>query len=180
MESFTCQQCNNDLPVKMMMEPEVHTCIACAGYRCESCGVPVHSHVERCRDCTESVTVTLTEEPVKMIKCGDCNAFTMPTSDSGLCFSCEAKRVQAEHQKLFNTDQEPADKNALEQQVGGDHYRGMKIQPIEFIQANNIPFAEGNCIKYLCRHQAKNGAEDVRKVIHYCRLILELVYGESD
>ena len=34
-------------------------------------------------------------------------------------------------------------------QVGGDHYQSMTIQPSEFINKNNIPFAEGNAIKYL-------------------------------
>ncbi len=29
----------------------------------------------------------------------------------------------------------------------------MPIQPAEFINKNNIPFAEGNAIKYLCRHK---------------------------
>ena len=32
-------------------------------------------------------------------------------------------------------------------QVGGDHYKSMVIQPSEFINRNNIPFAEGNAIK---------------------------------
>ena len=36
-------------------------------------------------------------------------------------------------------------------QVGGTHYQSMVIQPSEFINKNNIPFAEGNAIKYLCK-----------------------------
>ena len=45
-------------------------------------------------------------------------------------------------------------------QVGGDHYKSMVIQPSEFINRNNIPFAEGNAIKYLCRHKQKNQKEN--------------------
>lgn len=71
------------------------------------------------------------------------------------------------------------DNSALNEQIGGNHYKKCKIQPIEFIHANNIPFMEANCIKYLCRHKDKNGAQDIRKVIHYCQLILELEYGEK-
>ena len=37
-------------------------------------------------------------------------------------------------------------------QVGGKHYRNMKIQPAEFINENKLLFAEGNAIKYICRH----------------------------
>jgi hypothetical protein len=45
-------------------------------------------------------------------------------------------------------------KDTYKKQIGGDHYRSMKIQASEFINKNNLPFAEGNAIKYLCRHKA--------------------------
>lgn len=70
--------------------------------------------------------------------------------------------------------------NSLATQVGGSHYKDMKIQPVEFIHANNIPFIEGACIKYLCRHRNKNRAEDLRKVIHFCEMLIELEYGEEE
>ena len=47
---------------------------------------------------------------------------------------------------------------------------------MEFIHANNLSFFEGNIIKYTTRHRAKGGAEDLRKVIHYAQMILELEY----
>ena len=68
--------------------------------------------------------------------------------------------------------------NPLEKQVGGNHYATMKIQPVEFITANNLTFLEGNVVKYISRHHAKNGADDVRKAIHYCELILKTVYND--
>lgn len=70
--------------------------------------------------------------------------------------------------------------SALDKQTGGTHYKHYKIQPIEFIHSNDVPFIEANCIKYLMRHREKNGAEDIRKVIHYCELLLELEYKEND
>ncbi len=39
----------------------------------------------------------------------------------------------------------------LEKQVKGDHYKRFIIQPAEFINENNLLFAEGNAIKYICR-----------------------------
>ncbi len=54
--------------------------------------------------------------------------------------------------------------NSLEEQVGGKHYRSMKIQPAEFINENKLQFAEGNVIKYICRHTKKDRAEDIKKV----------------
>lgn len=69
--------------------------------------------------------------------------------------------------------------SALDQQEGGSHYKSCKIQPIEFIHANELDFFQGNIIKYATRHKTKNGAEDLRKVIHYAQLALELQYGEK-
>jgi hypothetical protein len=69
--------------------------------------------------------------------------------------------------------------DALMKQVGGNHYASMAIQPVEFIVANNLTFLEGNVVKYISRHHAKNGADDVRKAIHYCELILRTVYNET-
>ena len=64
----------------------------------------------------------------------------------------------------------------LERQEGGSHY-DLPIQPLEYIHANGLGYIEGNIIKYATRHKAKNGAEDIKKIIHYCELLLELEYG---
>ena len=69
--------------------------------------------------------------------------------------------------------------HALAKQEGGNHYKNMKIQPVEFITANNLGFLEGNVVKYICRHHAKNGAEDIKKAIHYCEMLLQVKYGET-
>jgi len=67
---------------------------------------------------------------------------------------------------------------ATDKQVGGDHYKDCVIQPVDYILKNNLDFLEGNVVKYITRHKKKNGIEDIRKVIHYAELILELKYGE--
>ena len=64
-------------------------------------------------------------------------------------------------------------------QVCGNHYIDFEIMPIEYISKNKLDFLERNIIKYISRHKKKNGAEDIRKVIHYAELILELEYGEK-
>ena len=72
------------------------------------------------------------------------------------------------------------EQGALDVQVGGGHYKDMAIQPVEFIEANNLPFLEGCVVKRVCRHANKNGAEDIRKAIHELNLILQLRYGLSE
>lgn len=57
-------------------------------------------------------------------------------------------------------------------QVGGDHYRKMKIQPEAFIFENGIGFHEGNAIKYLCRWKEKGGVQDLEKARHYIDLLI--------
>lgn len=69
--------------------------------------------------------------------------------------------------------------SALDKQEGGSHYKDMAIQPVEFITQNNIPFLEGNVIKYVCRHASKNGKQDIEKAIHYLELLKELRYGND-
>ena len=66
---------------------------------------------------------------------------------------------------------------SLDKQIGGKHYKNMKIQPAEFINENKLLFAEGNAIKYICRHTIKGNEEDVRKAIHYLEMILERDYS---
>ena len=69
--------------------------------------------------------------------------------------------------------------SALNVQVGGEHYKNLAIQPVEYIHANNLSFFEGNIVKYITRHKTKNKAQDIRKVIHYAQLILQLEYNET-
>ena len=66
---------------------------------------------------------------------------------------------------------------ALSVQVGGGHYKDLKIQPIEYIHANNIPFAEGCAIKYLTRWRDKGGVDDLRKAKHVIDLLIQLEGG---
>ena len=69
--------------------------------------------------------------------------------------------------------------NPLSEQVGGSHYKTMKIQPIEFIMANDLDFCQGNIVKYVCRYKQKGGVEDLNKVIHYARLLIDNIEKEK-
>jgi len=68
--------------------------------------------------------------------------------------------------------------DSLSKQVDGNHYNSMKIQPAEFINENKILFAEGNAIKYICRHQKKGKKKDIEKAIHYLEMILGRDYDD--
>ena len=70
--------------------------------------------------------------------------------------------------------------DVYKKQIGGDHYQSMTIQPSEFINKNNLPFAEGNAIKYICRHKYKGKEEDLKKAIHYIEMIMERDYEDTE
>ena len=63
--------------------------------------------------------------------------------------------------------------DATQKQIGGSHYKNMRIQPIEFIVANRLDFIQGNIIKYACRYKEKGGVQDLDKIIHYAELAKE-------
>ena len=66
--------------------------------------------------------------------------------------------------------------DSLDEQVDGNHYKKMKIQPAYFINENRLEFAEGNANKYICRHKSKGKSKDIEKAIHYLQMILERDY----
>ena len=63
---------------------------------------------------------------------------------------------------------------ALAVQEGGNHYKDMPIQPVEYIHANGIGFIEGAVIKYVSRWRKKGGIEDIKKARHFLDLLIEL------
>jgi len=67
---------------------------------------------------------------------------------------------------------------ALDTQVGGDHYRKYKIQPMEYILANDLNFCQGNIVKYVTRYRDKNGVEDLEKAKHYIDIIIGDIKGD--
>jgi hypothetical protein len=77
---------------------------------------------------------------------------------------------------IINSKVKLGDLKSLLTQVGGNHYKKMVIQPAEFINKNKLLFAEGNAIKYICRHSEKGGIQDIDKAIHYLEMVKERDY----
>lgn len=93
-------------------------------------------------------------------------------------YSDKSYGVTAEYlRKLPDTISFEEKDNPMNRQVGGNHY-DMPIQPVEFIERNGLGFCVGNCIKYLCRYQKKNGKQDLEKAKHYIDLLIQLEYPE--
>lgn len=128
-----------------------------------------------------------------------CELHNMPFAVDGVCLKCEQGREeranaaackaptfkvdipemvakwQATPGALIHPDLlKSVQRSPLAVQVAGDHYKKLKIQPIEYIHANGIPFAEGNVIKYVTRWRDKGGIKDLEKARHFIDLLIEL------
>lgn len=64
--------------------------------------------------------------------------------------------------------------SALTEQEGGNHYKDMPIQPVEYIHRNGLGFIEGCVVKYVSRWRKKGGLEDLRKARHFLDMMIEI------
>ena len=67
-----------------------------------------------------------------------------------------------------------------ETQVGGNHYKDLKIQVSDYIYENNLNWYQGNAIKYISRYNRKNSdtsmqIQDLKKAVHYIQLLIEKI-----
>jgi hypothetical protein len=69
--------------------------------------------------------------------------------------------------------------SALDIQIDGSHYKNMAIQPIVYIYANQMPFIEGNIVKYVSRWKNKNGIKDLEKAKHLIDMLIEFETNQS-
>lgn len=65
--------------------------------------------------------------------------------------------------------------DSLKTQIGGDHYRRWKIQPVEFWMRNGWDGCAGSALKYICRHDAKDGPQALHKARHFGQLRVDLI-----
>lgn len=63
--------------------------------------------------------------------------------------------------------------SAFDEQIGGGHYKNLKIQPMEYALANDLNYGQANSIKYITRYKHKNGIEDLEKAKHCIDLLIE-------
>jgi hypothetical protein len=73
---------------------------------------------------------------------------------------------------------ESTEGTALQEQIGGNHYKNFPIQPLEFITKNKLSFIQGCVIKRVCRYNLPGGKgkEDLLKIIHELQCLIEMEY----
>ena len=70
----------------------------------------------------------------------------------------------------------PEGERPLSIQVGGKHYKGFIIQPVEFSTRNKLGFLQGCINKRICRYNLPGGKglEDLQKIKHEVDLLIQL------
>ena len=63
--------------------------------------------------------------------------------------------------------------SALDTQIGGGHYKGMAIQPMEYSMANGMDPCQHTAIKYISRFREKGGIQDLEKAKHCIDMLIE-------
>lgn len=56
-----------------------------------------------------------------------------------------------------------------------DHYNRGRIEVIDFITDQDLPYCLGNVVKYVSRYRYKNGLEDLKKAAWYLDKQIELL-----
>ena len=70
--------------------------------------------------------------------------------------------------------------NAWNNQIGGDHYKKLAIQPMEYALQNKLDYAQANVVKYVTRHADKNGKADLLKAKHCIDLMIAHYYSDQE
>ncbi len=87
---------------------------------------------------------------------------------------CEDEEEGHKYENSFSINQRyPLPKLTADNINKPKHYTQGKIEPIDYINANNMSFNEGNIIKYVTRYKYKNGLEDLKKAKYYLDNIID-------
>ena len=75
------------------------------------------------------------------------------------------------------------DISAFSDQVAGNHYKTLKIQPLEYSMANNFNACQTHIIKYISRYNKKwtdkkDQIKDLEKAKHVIDMQIELLMKE--
>ena len=58
-------------------------------------------------------------------------------------------------------------------QIGGDHYKKLKIQPMRYSMENKLDPLQHTAIKYLTRFRDKGGVQDLEKAKHCIDMLIQ-------
>ena len=108
---------------------------------------------------------------------------TKPTINQKKMWSVgEFMQMQTDREEAVKEQQLSLDKilDSIPEQVGGNHYGKLKIDPNTYAMENELNFMQGQIIKYVTRYDLKNGLEDLKKAMHNLEILIEMEYGSEE
>lgn len=110
-----------------------------------------------------------------------CEACGMVRSSNMMLMHTEPHPVLGDnYPEDWKVQVDPTPTSALDVQVNGSHYKSKRIQPVEYITANNLTFLEGCIVKRITRWRDKDGFADLEKIKHEVDLLIELEKRYAD
>jgi hypothetical protein len=129
------------------------------------------SNTRRCFQCGKDYVPTGNAQRT----CQTCKSKAIPPTKPKTLKDIQVRKVQAEPPR----DLPARAADPFSEQVGGDHYKSLAIQPIEYCQRNGLNYCEANVVKYVTRHRHKGGSQDILKAIHNLQLLLQMEYPQG-
>lgn len=114
-----------------------------------------------------------------------CKYSTVEIQESDLIFGVQGIMVESipvgmMHHGFTQPEELPfVGDNAWNKQIGGDHYKKLAIQPMEYALQNKLDYAQANVVKYVTRHADKGGKDDLLKAIHNIELMIAHYYSDQ-
>jgi hypothetical protein len=81
--------------------------------------------------------------------------------------------MERAHQHAMQNQPSQQDLHAWDKQVGGDHYKKMAIQPMEYGMKNHLDPLQFTIVKYVSRFRDKGGIKDLEKARHCIDMLIE-------
>ena len=99
---------------------------------------------------------------------------------AGPCWPCSKDPARPHWAPIAVTPKKPPtppvqtpSTNPLEVQVGGGHYKGYAIQPIEYSMANKLDACQHSVVKYVTRFRDKGAPiKDLEKARHFIDMLI--------
>ena len=75
---------------------------------------------------------------------------------------------------LAAAEEKTSQGRAFDHQVGGTHYKAMRIQPAVFSEVNGLSHLEGEAIKRISTWRGQGDIEELRKARHEIEMLIDL------
>ncbi len=76
-------------------------------------------------------------------------------------------------EQLDDPDLDEAVWKPMDSQIGGDHYKKLKIQPMRYSMENKLDALQHTVVKYVTRFRDKGGAQDLEKAKHCIDMLIQ-------